>query len=423
MTREKVELLAPAGDMERLEAAVKFGADAVFMAGDSFGLRANAKNFDREAMIEAVKFAHDNGVRVHITMNIVPHDEDMNGIEDYLNFLDEIGVDALIISDPGIFSLAKELTNIDLHISTQASVTNTATVNFWYKMGAKRVILARELSLEEIIEIRNNTPKDLEIEVFVHGAMCISYSGRCLLSNYMTGRDANRGDCAQACRWKYSIQEENRPGEYYPIEEDGSGTYIMNSKDLCLIYELDKLIEAGIDSFKIEGRMKTEFYVATVIRSYRQAIDAYYEGNYNKETIQKYFNEVEKASHRHYTKGFFYNKPDGDGQIYETSSYIRKYDFIGKVLDYNNDTKEAIIEQRNRFFLGEEIEIFGNSKDFYEFKIDNMRDSKGEDLEVANKAKEKIYMTIDYPLEKGDLLRRAINEDNDWYFRKNNNKF
>ena len=410
MTDKKVELLAPAGDMERLEAAVKFGANAVFMAGDSFGLRANAKNFDREAMKKAVDYAHENGVNVHITMNIVPHDEDMVGIEDYLKYLDEIGVDALIISDPGIFSIAKELTDIDLHVSTQASVTNSATVNFWYNMGAKRVILARELSLEEIIEIRNNTPKDLEIEVFVHGAMCISYSGRCLLSNYMTGRDANRGDCSQACRWKYSIQEENRPGEYYPIEEDGSGTYIMNSKDLCLIDELDKLIEAGIDSFKIEGRMKTAFYVATVIRSYRQIIDAYYEGNYNEETVQKYFNELQKASHRHYTKGFFHKKPDGEDQIYENSSYIRKYDFIGTVLAYNSDTKEAIIEQRNRFFPGEEIEIFGNSKDFYEYKITSMRNEKGEELEVANKPKEKIYMTIDLPLEEGDMLRRVISE-------------
>lgn len=410
MTDKKIELLAPAGDMERLEAAVKFGADAVFMAGDSFGLRANAKNFNREAMKEAVNYAHENGVNVHITMNIVPHDEDMVGIEDYLKFLDEIGVDALIISDPGIFSIAKELTDIDLHVSTQASVTNSATVNFWYNMGAKRVILARELSLEEIIEIRNNTPKDLEIEVFVHGAMCISYSGRCLLSNYMTGRDANRGDCAQACRWKYSIQEENRPGEYYPIEEDGSGTYIMNSKDLCLIDELDKLIEAGIDSFKIEGRMKTAFYVATVIRSYRQVIDAYYEGNYNEETVQKYFNELQKASHRHYTKGFFHKKPDGEDQIYENSSYIRKYDFIGTVLDYNPETKEAVIEQRNRFFPGEEIEIFGNSKDFYEYRIPSIRNAKGEELEVANKPKEKIYMTIDLPLEEGDMLRRVISE-------------
>ena len=410
MSEKKVELLAPAGDMERLEAAVKFGANAIFMAGDSFGLRANAKNFDREAMKKAVDYAHENGVRVHITMNIVPHDQDMIGLEEYLHFLDKIGVDALIISDPGIFSIAKELTNIDLHVSTQASVTNSATVNFWYNMGAKRVILARELSLEEIIEIRNNTPKDLEIEVFVHGAMCISYSGRCLLSNYMTGRDANRGDCAQACRWKYSIQEENRPGEYYPIKEDGSGTYIMNSKDLCLIDEIDKLIEAGIDSFKIEGRMKTAFYVATVIRSYRHVIDAYYEGNYNEETVQKYYNELQKASHRHYTKGFFYKKPDSEDQIYENSSYIRKYDFIGAVLEYNSQTKEAVIEQRNRFFKGEEIEIFGNSKDFYYYTIDNMRNAKGEEIDVANKPKEKIYMTIDLPLEVGDILRRAINE-------------
>ena len=412
MTDKKVELLAPAGDMERLKTAVKFGADAVYMAGDSFGLRKNAKNFNRQAMIDAVEYAHTNNVRVHITMNIVPHDEDMHGLEDYLDFLNEIGVDALIISDPGIFSIAKERTDIDLHISTQASVTNSATVNFWYNMGAKRVILARELSLEEIIEIRKNTPKDLEIEVFVHGAMCISYSGRCLLSNYMTGRDANRGDCAQACRWKYSIQEENRPGEYYPIEEDESGTYIMNSKDMCLIDELDKLIESGIDSFKIEGRMKTAYYVATVIRSYRQVINAYYDGSYSPEVIEKYYNELQKASHRDYTKGFFHNKPDSDAQIYANSSYIREYDFIGTILEYNSETKEALIEQRNRFFLGDDIEIFGNSKDYFNLKIDNMKNQNGEDIEVANKAKEKVRMIIDLPLEKGDMIRRVIQEDN-----------
>lgn len=410
MEEERVELLAPAGDIERMKTAIKFGANAVFMAGDSFGLRANAKNFDREAMIEAVEYAHAHNVRVHITMNIVPHDEDMNGLEDYLKFLDEIGVDALIISDPGIFSIAKELTDIDLHISTQASVTNSATVNFWYNMGAKRVILARELSLEEIIEIRKNTPKDLEIEVFVHGAMCISYSGRCLLSNYMTGRDANRGDCAQACRWKYSIQEETRPGEYYPIVEDGSGTYIMNSKDMCLIDELDKLIEAGIDSFKVEGRMKTAFYVATVIRSYRQAINAYYEGNYTEEVVEKYYNELQKASHRDYTKGFFHGKPDSQSQVYGTSSYIRKYDFIGTVLDYDKETKIATIEQRNRFVEGDEIEIFGNSKDFYNFTIPEMTNTKGEKVEVANKAKEILTMCIDLEIEEGDMLRKVIAE-------------
>ena len=410
MENQRVELLAPAGDMERLKTAIKFGADAIFMAGDSFGLRANAKNFDREAMIEAVNYAHAHNVRVHVTMNIIPHDEDMDGLEDYLKFLNEIGVDALIISDPGIFSIAKELTDIELHISTQASVTNSATVNFWYKMGAKRVILARELSLEEIIEIRKNTPKDLEIEVFVHGAMCISYSGRCLLSNYMTGRDANRGDCAQACRWKYSIQEENRPGQYFPIVEDDSGTYIMNSKDMCLIDELDKLIEAGIDSFKIEGRMKTAFYVATVIRSYRQSIDAYYEGNYTEEVVNKYYNELQKASHRDYTKGFFHGKPDNEAQVYGTSSYIREYDFIGKVLDYDLETKIATIEQRNKFVRGDQIEIFGNYKDFYDFTIPTMTNARGQEVEVANKAKEILKMYIDLPIEEGDMLRKAIED-------------
>lgn len=406
---KKVELLAPAGDMERLETAIKFGANAVFLAGDSFGLRANAKNFDQDELTKAVKLAHDNNVRVHVTMNILPHDDDMTGLVEYLEFLDSIKVDALIISDPGIFSLAKEHTDIDLHISTQASVTNSATVKFWHDMGAKRVILARELSFEEIKEVKKNAPEDMEIECFIHGAMCISYSGRCLLSNYMTGRDANRGDCAQSCRWKYSIQEETRPGEYYPIEEDGKGgTFIMNSKDLCLIDEIDKLIEAGIDSFKIEGRMKTAFYVATVIRSYRQAIDSYYAGTFNEEVAKKYYDEITKASHRHFTKAFFYNKPDSSAQIYENSSYIRNYDFIGTVLDYDKETKIATIEQRNRFFLGDKIEIFSNSPDFYELEIDNMKNKKGEDIEVANQPKEEIFIKIDLPLEKGDMLRRKI---------------
>ncbi len=411
MKDKKVELLAPAGDMERLKSAIKFGANAVFLAGDSFGLRANAKNFDKDELKKAVEYAHDNNVRVHVTMNILPHDEDMTGLVEYLEYLDSIKVDALIISDPGIFALAKEHTNVDLHISTQASVTNSATVKFWHDMGAKRVILARELSFEEIKEIKKNAPEDMEIECFVHGAMCISYSGRCLLSNYMTGRDANRGDCAQSCRWKYSIQEETRPGEYYPIEEDGKGgTFIMNSKDLCLLNEIDKLIEAGVDSFKIEGRMKTAFYVATVIRSYRQAIDAYYEGKFNRDIVKKYYDEITKASHRHFTKGFFYNKPDSNDQIYENSSYIRNYDFIGVVLDYDKENKIATIEQRNRFFLNDEIEIFSNSPDYYEFKIDNMKNSKGEDIEVANKPKDKIMIKIDLPLEKGDMLRRKIED-------------
>ena len=409
MKDRKVELLAPAGDFEKLKTAIKFGADAVYLAGDNFGLRANAKNFDNESLKEAVKYAHDRNVKINVAMNIMPHDADMTGIVEYLENLNKLNVDALIISDPGIFSLAKKHTDIDLHISTQASVTNSATVNFWYEMGAKRVILARELSLKEIETIRKNTPEDLEIECFVHGAMCISYSGRCLLSSYMTGRDANRGDCAQPCRWKYSLQEETRPGEYFPIEEDSNGgTFIMNSKDLCLIDEIDKLIEIGIDSFKIEGRMKTPFYVATVIRSYRQVIDAYYEGNFSKDIAEKYFDEINKASHRHFTKGFFYNKPDENDQIYGSSSYIRNYDFIGIVKEYDKESKIAKIEQRNRFFKGDEIEIFGNSKDFYNYTVEFMEDEKGIEIEVANKPKQIISMKIDYPLEEGDILRKAI---------------
>lgn len=405
---KEVELLAPAGDFEKLKTAIKFGANAVYMAGNNFGLRKNSKNFDKEELKKAVDYAHEHNVRCHITMNIVPHDNDLEGIVEYIKFLDQIGVDALIISDPGIFNIAKENSDIDLHISTQASVTNSHTINFWYNLGAKRVILARELSLEEIIEIRKNVPEDLEIECFIHGAMCISYSGRCLLSNYMTGRDSNRGDCAHACRWKYSIQEEKRPGEFYPIEENENGTFIMNSKDLCLIEEIDKLIEAGIDSFKIEGRMKTIFYVATVIRSYRQAINEYYKGNFNEKVAQKYLNEIKKASHRHFTKGFFYGKPDENSQIYENSSYIRNYDFIAVVLDYDIETKIAKLEERNKFLLGDKVEIFGNSPDYIEFTINNMKDSKGKDIDMANKAKQIVYIKIDHELKKGDMVRREI---------------
>lgn len=405
---KQVELLAPAGDFEKLKTAIKFGANAVYMAGNSFGLRKNSKNFNREELKEAVEYAHRRKVKCHITMNILAHDNDLEGIVDYIKYLEEIGVDALIISDPGIFSIAKENSNIDLHISTQASVTNSQTINFWYKLGAKRVILARELSLDEIIEIRKNVANDLEIECFIHGAMCISYSGRCLLSNYMTSRDSNRGDCAHACRWKYSLQEEKRPGEYYPIEEDENGTFIMNSKDLCLIEEIDKLIEAGIDSFKIEGRMKTVFYVATVIRSYRQAINEYYKGNFNKDIAQKYLKEIKKASHRHFTKGFFYNKADENSQIYENSSYIRGYDFIAVVLDYDDDKKIAKLEERNKFQLGDRVEIFGNSPDYIDFEIDNMEDSNGNEMQVANRAKQVVYIRINYRLQKGDIVRRKI---------------
>lgn len=407
---KKIELLAPAGDFEKLKSAIKFGADAVYLAGESYGLRKNAKNFSNELLKEAVSYAHDHGVKVHITMNIVPHDEDLIGIVDYLKYLDTINVDALIISDPGIFQLAKENTKIDLHISTQASVTNIQTIKFWQQLGAKRVILARELSFDEIVNIRNNIDKSLEIECFVHGAMCISYSGRCLLSNYMTNRDSNRGDCAHACRWKYSLVEENRPGEYYPIVDDpnGNGSFILNSKDLCLLDEMDKLIEAGVDSVKIEGRMKTQFYVSTVIRSYRQVIDSYYRGEFNDEICKKYIDEIKKASHRHFTKAFFYGQADDESQIYDSSTYIRGYDFIAQVLDYDKDTKIATLEQRNRFFKGDEVEIFGNSPEYITVTLDRIFDGKDNELEVCNVPRRKVYARIEHPLEKGDLVRRKI---------------
>lgn len=405
---KKVELLAPAGDLEKLKIAIDYGADAVYLAGEAFGMRKASKNFDEQQLIEGVEFAHNKGKKIYITLNIIPHNEDLIGLEEYVEFLARINVDALIVSDPGIYSVVRSVNKeIEVHLSTQASVTNYETVKFWHDLGVKRIVLARELSLKEIKEIKTKVP-DMDLEVFVHGAMCISYSGRCLLSNYMTGRDANRGDCAQACRWKYNLVEEKRPGEYYPIEETEDGTFIYNSKDLCMIDSLEDLINSGVDSLKIEGRVKTQYYVATVIRSYRLAIDAYYNGTYTKELAEYLLAEIRKSSHRDFTKGFFYNKPTEEDQLYTSSSYTRNYDFVGIVLEYDKETKVATIEQRNRIFKGDILEVFGPEKEFYEFKAGTMINDKGEEVEVVPRAREIFNIKIDYPIKEGYLLRKKL---------------
>lgn len=409
---KKVELLAPAGDMEKLKMAIRYGADAVYLGGEAFGLRTASKNFSIEDIKEGVKYAHERDKRVYVTLNIVPHNEDLDGIEDFVLDLYYAGVDAVIVSDPGMFSIIKRSApNLPIHISTQASVTNYETINFWYELGVRRVVLARELSLEEIKELRKNIPEDMELEAFVHGAMCMSYSGRCLISNYMTGRDANRGDCSHACRYKYHLMEETRPGQFFPVFEDEQGTFIMNSKDLCMIKYLDQLVEAGINSFKIEGRVKSLYYVSTIIGAYRLGIDDVYEDtnlfNKNKEL---YYEEVRKVSHREFTTGFYFGRPD-DAQVYETSSYIREYDFLGMVIDFDKETNIATVEQRNRTFKGDEIEIFGPHTKYFTQTIDKMWDEKGNEIDVAPHAQQIFKIKIDQPIDKYFLIRKQREEN------------
>lgn len=409
---KKVELLAPAGDMEKLMTAINYGADAVFLAGEEYGLRTASKNFTNEEIKEACAFAHERGKKIYVTMNIIAHNQDFEKLDVYVKALDEAGIDGVIVADPGIFMRIKQVApRLELHISTQANITNAETVNFWYQLGSRRVVLARELSLEEIKHIKRNIPEDMELEVFVHGAMCISYSGRCLLSNYMANRDANKGDCAQSCRWKYNLVEEKRPGEYYPIEQNERGTFIFNSKDLCLIEYIDQLIDAGIDSFKVEGRVKTQFYVATVIRAYRLGIDAYYEGRYDEEYKKFLFEEIKKASYRDFTTGFNFHKPTNEDQNYNSSAYIRGYDFLGLVLDYDETTQEATIEQRNKFVVGDSIEAFGPYEKIHYFDIEYIKDEDGTMIEMANRAKQIVKIKVPEKLYKGDMLRRIVENE------------
>ncbi|RVU55228.1 peptidase U32 family protein [Anaerosphaera multitolerans] len=404
---KKIELLAPAGDLNKLKTAIDYGADAVYLGGESFGLRKASKNFSMDEIEEGILYAHSRGKKVHVTLNIIPHNKDIIGVEDYVRKLYDIGVDALIVADPGMFMKVKETCpEMDIHISTQGSVTNTSTVQFWSKMGAKRVVLARELSLDEIKSIINDTKGTIEIETFGHGAMCMSYSGRCLLSNYMTGRDANMGDCAQPCRYKYYLVEEKRPGEYFPIEEHEEGTFIMNSKDLCIIEHLDELIKAGIQSLKIEGRVKSEYYLATVIRSYRMAIDDYYKNPGEYKFNPYLMEEIKKVSHRDFTTGFYFGKANEDSQVYKTNSYIRGYDFVGLVLDYDPKSKIATVEQRNRIFKDELVEIFGPSIEHFEQKLYYMVDDEGNDLDVANHAQQIFKIKVDNEVKSGYMIRR-----------------
>lgn len=404
---EKVELLAPAGNLEKLKMAIIYGADAVYLGGEEFGLRANADNFTREQLIEALDFAHSRGKKVYVTMNIIPHNDDFSGIPNYVRTITELGVDAIILSDPGVFALVKQISpNMEIHLSTQANNTNYMSAKFWYDQGVKRIVLARELSINEISEIRKKTSSDLELEIFIHGAMCISYSGRCLLSNYMTGRDSNRGLCAHPCRWQYHLVEEKRPGEYFPVYENERGTFIFNSRDLCMIEYLPSIINAGVTSLKIEGRMKSAYYVATVVKAYRQALDSYYETGPNYRFDTKWLEEVSKASHREFTSGFYFEKPSSETQIYHTSSYIRDYDFIGVVLEYNPSTSIAKIEQRNRMFVGEEIEVVNPEGDFFVQTIDSMKNIDGEEIDSAPHPQMIVYMPMKQAVVPYTILRR-----------------
>ncbi|HOK63237.1 MAG TPA: U32 family peptidase [Soehngenia sp.] len=409
---EKVELLAPAGDLEKLKMAIIYGADAVYLGGEAFGLRKASKNFTLEDIKKAVEFAHELDKKVYVTLNIVPHDEDLKGLDEYVKNLNDIGIDAVIVSDPGVFMVVRSAAkDLPIHLSTQASVTNFETIMFWYNLGIRRIVLARELTLEEIRSISEKAPDDLELEVFVHGAMCMSYSGRCLLSSYMTGRDANRGDCAQPCRYKYNVVEEKRPGEYFPIEEHEEGTFIFNSKDLCMIDHIDELIEAGVKSFKIEGRVKSSYYVATVVGAYRKAIDDYYKDPLNYAFDKKLLEELRKVSHRDFTTGFFYNEAKTNAQVFTTNSYIRKYDFVGMIINYDKDTKIATIEQRNRINLGDVVEVFGPDMDYFELEIKNMWNEEDDPIESAPHAQQIIKIKINNPVKPFYLIRKKREDD------------
>ncbi|MDD7770149.1 peptidase U32 family protein [Suipraeoptans intestinalis] len=410
MNRKKPELLIPASSLEVLKTAVIYGADAVYIGGEAFGLRAKAKNFSSEEMKKGIEFAHAHGVRVYVTANILAHNEDLAGVAEYFQELKEYQPDALIIADPAVFQLAKEICpEIERHISTQANNTNYGTYRFWWELGAKRVVSARELSLQEIREIRDHIPEEMEIESFIHGAMCMSYSGRCLLSNYFTGRDANRGACTHPCRWKYSLVEEKRPGEYMPVYENERGTYIFNSKDLCMIEYIPQMMEAGIDSFKIEGRMKTALYVATVARTYRKAIDDCFQDEelYRKQ-MPWYLEQISNCTYRQFTTGFYFGKPSEETQIYDNNTYIKEYTYLGTV----EEVKEGCyrLQQKNKFSVGEIIEIMKPDGRNVETVVKRILDKEGREQESAPHSKQELYVELSEEAEVYDILRRAENE-------------
>lgn len=401
------ELLIPASSLEVLKTAVIFGADAVYIGGEAFGLRAKAKNFSMDDMREGIRFAHERGVKVYVTANILAHNDDLPGVREYFKELKEIGPDALIIADPAVFEIAGEICpEIERHISTQANNTNYGTYLFWWKQGAKRVVSARELSLAEIKEIREQIPAGMEIESFVHGAMCISYSGRCLLSNYFTGRDANRGACTHPCRWKYSIVEETRPGEYMPVYENERGTYIFNSKDLCMIGHIPELIDAGIDSLKIEGRMKTALYVATVARTYRRALDDYARSpELYRKNMPWYLDQISNCTYRQFTTGFYFGKPADESQIYDSNTYVKEYTYLG-IISGEQDGMYRI-EQRNKFSVGETVEIMKPNGDNVEAVVRRLADEEGNEQDSAPHPKQVLYVDLGCRAELYDILRRA----------------
>ncbi len=409
---KKPELLIPASSLEVLKVAVIFGADAVYIGGEAFGLRAKAKNFSLDDMREGIQFAHQHQVRVYVTANILAHNQDLAGVREYFTELNEIKPDALIISDPGIFTLANEVCpEVEVHISTQANNTNYETYRFWHRLGAKRVVSARELSLTELSELRSHIPDELEIETFIHGAMCISYSGRCLLSNYFTGRDANQGACTHPCRWKYAVVEETRPGEYLPVYENERGTYIFNSRDLCMIEHIPELVHAGIDSFKIEGRMKTALYVATVARTYRRAIDDYFvsEETY-RANMPWYLDQIVNCTYRQFTTGFFFGKPDESSQIYDNNTYVKEYTYLG-IVGGINEEGFCRIEQRNKFSVGETIEVMKPDGTDIPVIVKRIQDQDGNEMESAPHPKQILYIDLGQPLAKFDILRRQEKEE------------
>lgn len=405
--KEKPELLAPAGNLEKLKIAIEYGADAVYIGGEEFSLRVAADNFTNDEIKQGVDFAKAREKKVYLTANIIPHNKDIDEYGRFLRDVKDLGLDAVIISDLGMFDVTKELApELEIHISTQANNVNYRSAQKWYEMGAKRVILAREMSLDEISEIRRRTDKDLELEAFVHGAMCISYSGRCLLSNYMAGRDGNGGACAHPCRWKYYLMEEKRPGEYMPVFENERGTFIYNSKDLCMINHIDKLVESGLTSFKIEGRVKSEFYVATVVAAYRRAIDSYFENPDTWEPNPEWLSELKKVSHRDYTTGFYFGRPGGTEQHYASSSYIREYDMVGVAEGYDEKTNMAKIVQKNRFFKGDEVEFLCPDGSFFTQKIEYVTDADGNEIEVANRPQSIAYVKTDKKVLKDSFMRK-----------------
>ena len=402
------ELLIPAGSLDVLKTAVIYGADAVYLGGEAFGLRAKAKNFTNEEIKEGIAFAHERGVKVYITANILAHNDDLAGVEQYFEELKDIRPDALIISDPGVFAIAKRvLPDMELHVSTQANNTNYGTYLFWHQLGAKRVVSARELSLQEIREIRAHIPEDMQIESFIHGAMCISYSGRCLLSNFLVGRDANQGACTHPCRWKYSVVEETRPGEYMPVYENERGTYIFNSKDLCMIEHIPELVDAGIDSFKIEGRMKTALYVATVARTYRKAIDDYKKDpELYRKNMEWYKEEIGKCTYREFTTGFYFGKPTTDSQIYDSNTYVKNYTYLGTAEEVQEDGC-CRIEQKNKFSVGEQIEIMKPDGRNVLVTVKGITDEDGNAMESAPHPKQVLWVDLGSEVSPYDILRRS----------------